>query len=430
MIPRYTRADIGALWTDKHKFATWLEVELTVAEVQAGLGMIPKQAAKALRQKAKFDIKRIDQIEAKVKHDVVAFLTSVSENVGDAAQYLHFGMTSSDLLDTALGVNLKAAGKIILAELAKTIRLVRGKALKYKHTPTIGRTHGIHAEPTTLGMKFLLWHQELLRQQKRLQEAVDEVAVGKISGAVGNYANLDPKIEAAVCRRLKIRPAPISTQVIQRDRHAAFISAIALLGASLEKFATEIRHLQRTEVGELEEGFSKGQKGSSAMPHKRNPITCENITGLARLLRGNLSAALENVALWHERDISHSSVERVILPDSTIVIVHMLTKFNQVMTNMQVYPKNLERNLNLTGGLVYSGRLLLKLSEACGSREEAYRLVQRSAMAAWSGQGKFQELIQADGEVKRWLSDAEIAACFDLKYYLRNIDKTYRKCGL
>ena len=430
MIPRYTRADIGALWTDEHRFSTWLEVELTVAEVQAAQGMIPKAAAKTLRQKAKFNVKRIDRIEAKVKHDVVAFLTSVAENVGDAAQYLHFGMTSSDLLDTALGVNMKAAGKIILDELAKTIRLVKAKAKKYKNLPAIGRTHGIHAEPTTLGMKFLLWYQELLRQQARLKAALDDVAVGKISGAVGNYANLDPKIEAAVCRRLKIKPAPISTQVIQRDRHAAFISAIALLGASLEKFATEIRHLQRTEVGEVEEGFSKGQKGSSAMPHKRNPVTCENITGLARLLRGNLSAALENVALWHERDISHSSVERVILPDSTIVIVHMLTKFNSVLTNMQVYKKNLERNLNFTGGLVFSGRLLLKLAEACSSREEAYRLVQRSAMTAWSGDGQFRDLIKEDKEVLRWLSEAEIEACFDLKHYLRNVDKVYRKCGL
>ncbi len=430
MIPRYTTPEIGRLWTDEHRFSTWLEVELTVAEVQAGLGMIPKSAYQTLRRKAKFSIPRIDKIEAEVKHDVIAFLTSVSENVGDAAKYLHYGMTSSDLLDTALGVILKDAGQIILKELKRTIMLVRRKAIKYKMTPAIGRTHGVHAEPTTLGLKFLLWHQELLRQQHRLQTALADVAVGKISGAVGNYANLDPKIEAAVCRKLRIAAAPISTQVIQRDRHAAFLSAIALLGASLEKFATEIRHLQRTEVRELEEGFSKGQKGSSAMPHKRNPITCENITGLARVLRGNLTAALENIALWHERDISHSSVERVILPDSTILIVHMLKRFNGVMENMIVYPRNLRKNLELTGGLVYSGRLLLKLAEKCGSREDAYRMVQRNAMAAWGGEGRFTDLVAADEEIRHWLSAADIAASFDLGYYLRNIDKIYRKCGL
>jgi adenylosuccinate lyase len=430
MIPRYTTPEIGELWTDEHRFSTWLEVELTVAEVQAGFGMIPKSAYQTLRRKAKFSIPRIDKIEAEVKHDVIAFLTSVSENVGDAAKYLHYGMTSSDLLDTALGVVLKDAGRIILKELKRTILLVRRKAIKYKRTPVIGRTHGVHAEPMTLGLKFLLWHQELLRQQHRLQTALADVAVGKISGAVGNYANLDPKVEAAVCRKLRIAAAPISTQVIQRDRHAAFLSAIALLGASLEKFATEIRHLQRTEVRELEEGFSKGQKGSSAMPHKRNPVFCENITGLARVLRGNLSAALENVALWHERDISHSSVERVILPDSTILIVHMLKRFNGVLENMIVYPKNLRKNLELTGGLVYSGRLLLKLAEKCGSREKAYRMVQRTAMAAWGGKGKFTDLVAADEEIRHWLSPADIAACFDLSYFLRNVDKIYRKCGL
>lgn len=430
MIPRYTSPEIGILWTDEHRFSTWLRVELAVAETQAEFGIIPRKAFLSLKRKAAFSIPRIDEIEAEVKHDVVAFLTSVSENAGEAAKYLHFGMTSSDLLDTALGVVLKDAGKIILGELELTIKLVRQKALKYKKTPAIGRTHGIHAEPTTLGLKFLLWYQELLRQRERLRTAVSEVSVGKISGAVGNYANLDPKIERAVCRKLKITPAPISTQVIQRDRHAAFLAAIALLGASLEKFATEIRHLQRTEVREMEEGFSKGQKGSSAMPHKRNPVTCENITGLARVLRCNLSAALENVALWHERDISHSSVERVILPDSTILIVHMLKRFNGVMKNMIVYPENLKKNLELTGGLVFSGKLLLKLSEACGSRELAYKLVQRNAMAAWAGKGTFSEMVREDAEIGRWLNPDEISACFDLGHYLRNIDKIYRKCGL
>lgn len=428
MISRYTTPEIGGLWSDEHKFSTWLMVELTVAQVQADLGMIPRSAYSQLKAKARFSVERIDEIEREVKHDVIAFLTSVSENVGGAAQYLHFGMTSSDLLDTAMGVTLKEAGEIILKELDRVIKQVRKKALKHKMTPAMGRTHGVHAEPTTLGLKFLLWHQELLRQRTRVQTAAKQVAVGKISGAVGNFANLDPKIEAAVCRKLKIAAAPISTQVIQRDRHAEFLAAIALLGASLEKFTTEIRALQKTEVLEMEEGFSKGQKGSSAMPHKRNPITCEKITGLARVLRGNLIAGMENIPLWHERDISHSSVERVILPDSTILIVYMLQQFNQVMENLQVYPDNLKRNLELTGGLVFSGRLLLKLAGACGSREIAYRLVQRNAMAGWEGEGKFVDLVKADSEIAKYLQPAEIEECFDLKYYFRNVDKIYQKC--
>jgi adenylosuccinate lyase len=428
MISRYTTPEIGALWTDENKFATWLLVELTVAQVQADAGLIPRSAYTQLKAKARFSVKRIDEIEREVKHDVIAFLTSVSENVGPAAQYLHFGMTSSDLLDTAMGVILKDAGEIILKELDQAIKHVRKKAIKYKMTPAIGRTHGVHAEPTTLGLKFLLWHQELLRQRTRLQTATRQVAVGKFSGAVGNFANLDPKIEAAVCRKLKIAAAPISTQVIQRDRHAEFLAAIALLGASLEKFATEIRALQKTEVMEMEEGFSKGQKGSSAMPHKRNPITCERIAGLARVLRGNLIAGMENISLWHERDITHSSVERVILPDSTILIVYMLKLFNQVMENLQVYPDNLKRNLELTGGLVFSGRLLLKLAKACGSREAAYQLVQRNAMAGWEGKGTFIDLVLADREIGEYLTPAQIADCFDVKYYFRNVDKVYRKC--
>ena len=428
MISRYTTPEIGALWTDEHKFATWLKVELAVAEVQARMGIIPRSAFLKLRAKAQFSVKRIDKIEAEVKHDVIAFLTSVSENVGESAKFLHFGMTSSDLVDTALGVTMKEAGELILERLDEAIKEVRKKAIRYKKTPAIGRTHGVHAEPTILGLKFLLWYQELLRQRERMKVAVEQVAVGKISGAVGNYANLDPKIEAAVCKRLGIAAAPISTQVIQRDRHAQFLAAIALLGASLEKFATEIRALQKTEVLEMEEGFSKGQKGSSAMPHKRNPITCERIAGLARVLRGNMVAGYENVALWHERDITHSSVERVILPDSTILIIYMLKLFNQVMQSLQVYPQNLKKNLELTGGLVFSGRLLLKLSEACGSREVAYRLVQRNAMDGWAGKGRFVDLVKADAEIAKYLKPQEIAACFDLTYYFRNVDKIYKKC--
>ena len=428
MISRYTTPEIGALWTDQHKFDTWLKVELAVAEVQAQMGIIPRSAFLKLRANAKFSIKRIDKIEAEIKHDVIAFLTSVSENVGDAAKFLHFGMTSSDLVDTAQGITLRESGELILKKLDDAIKEVRKKAIRYKKTPAMGRTHGVHAEPTILGLKFLLWYQELLRQRERMQDAVKQIAVGKISGAVGNYANLDPKVETAVCKKLGLTPAPISTQVIQRDRHAQFLGAIALLGASLEKFATEIRALQKTEVLEMEEGFSKGQKGSSAMPHKRNPITCERIAGLARVLRGNMLAGYETVALWHERDITHSSVERVILPDSTILIIYMLKLFNQVMQNLQVYPQNLKRNIELTGGLVFSGRLLLKLSEACGSREVAYRLVQRNAMDGWAGKGRFIDLVNADTEIAKYLKPRDIAACFDLDYYFRNVDKIYKKC--
>ena len=428
MISRYTTPEIGALWTDKHKYDTWLAVELTVAQVQADMGMIPKSAYRQFRSKAAYSVDRIDKIEREVKHDVIAFLTSVSEKVGSSAKYLHFGMTSSDLVDTAQGVILKQAGEIILQELAAVIKKVRQKAIKYKMTPVIGRTHGVHAEPTTLGLKFLLWHQELLRQRERLTRATKQVAVGKLSGAVGNFANLDPKVEAAVCRKLRLEAAPISTQIVQRDRHAEFLSAIALLGASLEKFAVEIRALQRTEVLEMEEGFSKGQKGSSAMPHKRNPVTCEKISGLARVLRGNLVAGLENIPLWHERDISHSSVERIILPDSTILIVYLLKQFDQVMDTLLVYPKNARKNLDLTGGLIFSGRLLLKLAEKCGSRETAYRLVQRNAMAGWAGEGKFTELVTQDREIAKYLTPPEIAACFDVDYYLRHVDKIYRRC--
>lgn len=428
MISRYTTPEIGALWTDQHKFNTWLKVELAVAEVQAQMGIIPRSAFLKLRANAKFSIKRIDKIEAEIKHDVIAFLTSVSENVGDAAKFLHFGMTSSDLVDTAQGITLRESGELILKKLDEAIKEVRKKAIRYKKTPAMGRTHGVHAEPTILGLKFLLWYQELLRQRERMEHAVKQIAVGKISGAVGNYANLDPKVETAVCKKLGLTPAPISTQVIQRDRHAHFLGAIALLGASLEKFATEIRALQKTEVLEMEEGFSKGQKGSSAMPHKRNPITCERIAGLARVLRGNMLAGYENVTLWHERDITHSSVERVILPDSTILIIYMLKLFNQVMQNLQVYPQNLKRNIELTGGLVFSGRLLLKLSEACGSREVAYRLVQRNAMDGWAGKGRFIDLVNNDAEIAKYLKPRDIATCFDLDYYFRNVDKIYKKC--
>jgi adenylosuccinate lyase len=428
MISRYTTPEIGGLWTDQHKYDTWLQVELTVAQVQAEMGMIPKSAYQQLRTKATYSISRVEKIEREVKHDVIAFLTSVSERAGVAAKYLHYGMTSSDLVDTAQGVILKQAGEIILRELDVVVKKVRQKALKYKVTPVIGRTHGVHAEPTTMGLKFLMWHQELLRQKERLIHATKQVGVGKISGAVGNFANLDPKVEAAVCRKLKIEAAPISTQIVQRDRHAEFLSAIALLGASLEKFAVEIRALQRTEVLEMEEGFSKGQKGSSAMPHKRNPVTCEKISGLARVLRGNLVAGLENIPLWHERDISHSSVERIILPDSTILIVYLLKEFGRVMDTLLVYPKNAQRNLDLTGGLVYSGRLLLKLVEKCGSRETAYRLVQRNAMAGWAGQGRFIDLVAADREITKYLTLVEIAECFDAKYYFRHVDKIYKRC--
>ena len=397
----------------------------------AEIGVIPKEAAKNIWAKggsATFDVARIDEIERVTKHDVIAFLTHLAEFIGPDSRFVNQGMTSSDVLDTCLSVQLTRAADILIADVDALLAALKTRAFEHKDTVTIGRSHGIHAEPTTFGVKLAQAYAEFTRCRARLVAAREEIATCAISGAVGTFANIDPRVEEHVAEKLGLKPEPVSTQVIPRDRHAMFFATLGVVASSVERLATEIRHLQRTEVLEAEEYFSPGQKGSSAMPHKRNPITCERIAGLARVLRGNMLAGYENVALWHERDITHSSVERVILPDSTILIIYMLKLFNQVMQNLQVYPQNLKRNIELTGGLVFSGRLLLKLSEACGSREVAYRLVQRNAMDGWAGKGRFIDLVNADAEIAEYLKPREIAACFDLNYYFRNVEKIYKKC--
>src|SRR6185312_5696876 len=383
MIPRYTRAEMGRIWSDENRFAQWLEVEKAAAAVEAELGIIPTEAAEAIQQRAACDPRRIAEIEAEVKHELIAFTTNVAEHVGEAARYFHYGLTSNDTIDTAQALQLQQATKLLQAGLARLGDALKAKARAYAHTPQVGRTHGVHAEPVTFGLKFANWYTENVRNQRRLAAAGEDLRVGKISGAVGTFSHLEPEVEAGICRRLNLRPAPISSQVIQRDRHAAFVCTLAIIGSSLDKIATEIRHLQRTEVREAEEFFSEKQKGSSAMPHKRNPVTCEQISGLARLLRSNAQAGLENVALWHERDISHSSVERVILPDSCILADYLLAKTTDLLDKLLVYPEQMQRNLDLTHGLVFSGQLLLDLVESGVSRELAYRWVQRHAMETW-----------------------------------------------
>ncbi|MEW6050080.1 MAG: adenylosuccinate lyase [Candidatus Zixiibacteriota bacterium] len=427
MIARYTLPEMGALWSEEAKFQTWLEVEIEAARAMAQLRLIPASVARAIENKARFDVARINAIEKEVNHDVIAFLTCVGEYVGKDARYLHFGMTSSDVLDTALSLQMKRAAGIIDAKIVKALALIKGLAKKHKNTPCIGRTHGVLAEPTTAGLKFAMWYTELTRARVRFAAATENISVGKISGAVGNFANLDPKVEEAVCKRLGLKPAEVSTQVIQRDRHAEYILALALLCSSLEKFATEIRNLQRTEIGEMMEGFAKGQKGSSAMPHKRNPITAERITGIARMLRGYAVAAMENVPLWHERDIAHSSVERVIIPDATIVTDYGLEKFIGLLSGLVVNEKRMLENIYYGGGLVFSQRLLLKLAGPAGSRERAYRMVQRNALAASEGKGLFRELVKRDEEVTQYLKEAEIDECFDVAYYTRNVGKIFKR---
>ena len=427
MITRYTLPEMGALWSEENKFRTWLEVEIEAARAMAHFDIIPKKAFRVIEKKAGFDVDRINKIEEEVNHDVIAFLTSVTEYVGEEAKYLHFGMTSSDMLDTALSLLMKRAGAILDKKLATTLRLIKTLAMKYQNAPCIGRTHGVHAEPTTLGLKFAMWYTELSRGREDFKAAVEGVSVGKISGAVGNFANLDPKIENAVCRRLGLKSAAVSTQVIQRDRHARYITALAILGSSLEKFATEIRNLQRTEIREMAEGFTKGQKGSSAMPHKKNPITAERVTGIARMLRGYSLSAMENIPLWHERDIAHSSVERVIIPDATIVCDYGLEKFIGVLRGLVIDDKRMLENIYYRGGVVFSQRLLLKLTGPVGSRDKAYRMVQRNAMMAAEGKGLFKELVKKDKEIHQYLGDAEIDSCFDLSYYTKNVGKIFKR---
>ena len=427
MIERYTTTQMKSLWSDQNRFQKWLEIEILACEAMAHIGTIPRTAAIKIRQRAKFDIKRISRIEEKTKHDVIAFLTNVAENVGPESKYIHFGMTSSDILDTSLSLLMREAGLVILGDLLKTSQLIQKRAFEYKCTPMIGRTHGIHAEPITLGLKFTLWYTEVRRDIQRLERAIETISVGKISGAVGTFSNLSPKVEEYVCKKLHLKPAPISSQIIQRDRHAEFMTALAIIASTIEKFATEIRSLQRTEILELEEGFSKGQKGSSAMPHKRNPITCERLCGLARLVRTNAQAALENIILWHERDISHSSVERVIIPDSTILVDYMLIQFNRILENLIVYPENMMRNLNKTGGMIFSGRLLLELSKKTASKEEAYQIVQENAMKAWTENKNFKELVFKDKRVRKYLNAKDVEECFSLDYYLRNLDYIFKR---
>jgi len=425
MIQRYTHPEMGAIWSDRRRYETWLEVELAAADATADAGLIPREAAAELRARCatfEIDIARIEDIERVTQHDVIAFTTAVAEQVGPAARWLHFGLTSSDVLDTAQAIQMREACGLVIRNLGVLMEAVRERADEHRRTPMIGRTHGVHAEPMTFGLKLALWYDELQRDLDRLLRARDIVAVGKLSGAVGSFAHLDPAIEARVCERLGLRAAPVSSQVIQRDRHAELLSAIAICGASLETFALEIRGLQKTEIGEVEEPFAKGQKGSSAMPHKRNPIGCEQVVGLARLLRANAMAAMENVALWHERDISHSSVERVILPDSFIALDHMLRRFTRIVRGMVVYPDRMLENLQRSRGVVFSGTVLLELARRGISREQAYEWVQRNAMRAFHEKRDFKPLLLADEDVMKVLTAEEIEKAFDLHDQLRNVD--------
>lgn len=430
MIERYTRPEMGAIWTDENRYQTWLDVELAVCEVQAEMGRIPEAELKTIRHKADFDIKRIEAVEADVKHDVIAFLTSVAEYVGDASRYIHLGMTSSDLLDTALAVMIQQAGRLIQKDLTALRTVLKKRALEHRKTVCIGRSHGIHAEPTSFGLKFALWYDEVGRQQSRFDAVLHEIAMGKISGAVGNFIHIEPEVEERVCERLGLRAAPVSTQVVQRDLHAHFINTLALIGGTLEKIAVEIRHLQRTEVLEAEEPFGKGQKGSSAMPHKRNPIGSENISGGARVLRSNAIAAMENIALWHERDISHSSVERIIFPDSCILLDYALARMTRILDGLQVYPDHMKENLNKTHGLIFSQPVLLALTRSGLSREQAYAIVQEHAMFCWQNRTDFKEALADDKRVTDRLDPQELDTCFDETVGLKHVDTIYRRAGL
>ena len=431
MIERYTLPEMGEIWTDAYKFKTWLDVEVAVCEAQAELGYIPAEAVAEIKAKADFDPKRILEIEAEVRHDVIAFLTNVNEYVGDAGRYIHLGMTSSDVLDTALALQMVKSIEIILAKVEELAQAIRTQAQQHRYTVMVGRSHGIHAEPITFGFKLAGWLAEVQRNQERLARVAKEIAVGQISGAVGTYANVDPKIEAIACEKLGLVPDQASTQVISRDRHAEFVQQLALLAATIERFAVEIRNLQRTDVLEVEEFFAKGQKGSSAMPHKRNPIKSERLTGLARIIRGNAVAALENVALWHERDISHSSVERVILPDTCILTHFMLRDITKLVKNLLVYPENMKRNMNVYGGVIFSQKVLLALVEKGMIREDAYQVVQSCAHSAWNTEGgDFHGLISKDATVNQYLSSEEIEACFNPQHHLKNLDQVYQRLGI
>jgi adenylosuccinate lyase len=428
MISRYTLPGMGKIWEDEFKFATWLKIEILACEARTEMGEVPEEDLKTIKSKAAFDVKRILEIEETTKHDVIAFLTNVAEYVGPASRHIHYGMTSSDILDTTLAYQMKSTGELLMKQMLELKEALKARAIEHKNTVCIGRSHGIHAEPTTMGLKFALWYEETKRNIIRLQSAIDTISVGQISGAVGTFEHLSPKVEEYVCNQMNLKPASVSTQVIQRDRHAEFMNTLAVIGATLEKISIEIRHLQRTEVLEAEEFFSKGQKGSSAMPHKRNPVISERITGLARVLRANSIAALENVALWHERDISHSSVERIIIPDSCIALNYILDLMIKLIKNLLIYPDNMIKNLNLTRGLVHSQTVLLKLVDKGLSREDAYRIVQTAAMDVWANKEKFlkDELLKSK-EVMRYITQKELKEIFNTDKILKNVDYIFQR---
>lgn len=430
MLERYTRKEMGNIWTEQNRYQAWLEVEILACEAWAELGDIPKEDVEKIRANAKFDVDRIHEIELETRHDVVAFTRSVSESLGEERKWVHYGLTSTDVVDTANSYLLKQANEILRKDLENFIAIIGEKAKEHKYTVTMGRTHGVHAEPTTFGLKLALWYEEMKRNLERFNFAADGVEFGKISGAVGTYANIDPFVEAYVCEKLGTTPAPISTQTLQRDRHAEYLATLALIATSVEKFAVEVRALQKSEVREVEEFFAKGQKGSSAMPHKRNPIGSENVTGLARVIRGHMVTAYENVPLWHERDISHSSAERIILPDSTILLDYILNRFGNIVKNLTVFPENMKRNMDRTLGLIYSQRVLLALIDKGLAREAAYDVVQPRAMEAWEKQVPFRELVEQDTTITENLSREEIADCFDYNYHLKNVDLIFDRLGL
>jgi adenylosuccinate lyase len=427
MIPRYSRPEMARIWSEQNRFQAWLDVEIAATEVLAERGTVPKEALAAIKERARFDVARIDAIEKEVQHDVIAFVSNVAENVGPEGRWIHYGLTSSDVVDTALSVLMRDACDLILADVDALMAAVKTRALEHKDTPMIGRTHGVHAEPMTFGLKLAIWYSELSRDRERLVRARKTVAVGKLSGAVGTFSHLPPAVEEAVCARLGLEPAPVASQVLQRDRHAELMTTLAILAASLETFATEVRALQKTEFREVEEPFRAGQKGSSAMPHKRNPVGCEQVTGLARIVRANALAALENVALWHERDISHSSVERVIVPDSFLALDHMLRRFTDIVKGLTVNTERMRRNLDSSKGLVFSGQLLLELTARGMSREDAYTVVQTHAMEAWRTEGDFRAAVSADPAVRAAVSDAELAEVFRLERYLGHVDDVFRR---
>ncbi|MCL2026673.1 MAG: adenylosuccinate lyase [Leptospirales bacterium] len=430
MIERYSRKEMSKIWELDYKFGVWLDIEIAVCEVYSKKGIIPREDLAVIKEKAGFDVKRILEIENEVHHDVIAFLTAVNERVGPLGRYIHFGLTSSDVVDTAMSLQLKSSGEILIKDIDALLAALKKKAIEYKNTPCMGRSHGVHAEPMTFGLKMLLYYEEFKRNRLRLERAIENISFGKLSGAVGTFSNISPEIEAEVCELLGLKPDPVSTQVIQRDRHAEFMAALAITAGSLDQLATEIRHLQRTEVREAEEPFQKGQKGSSAMPHKRNPILSERVSGLARVIKANMNAALDNMTLWHERDISHSSAERVIFPDSTIALDYLLHRMVFIISNLIVYPENMKANIEKTGGLFHSQSLLLKLVEKGLTREEAYSLVQDASMRVWNNEGSLRQLIEAGPEAAAKFSKDELDEIFNLGRYMENIDAVYRKAGI